>query len=107
MEETSVKEQKNIKQAYIPAIEEMQSRYEDDLRREASRSLEYEYNREIEGQESFFKAFRKFEERDDKIPVYSKEDNVFYEKYKAYVEEETANQGKKIQEIENLIEYER
>ena len=45
MEETSVKEQKNIKQAYIPAIEEMQSRYEDDLRREASRSLEYEYNR--------------------------------------------------------------
>ena len=62
-----MKEQKNIKQAYIPAIEEMQSRYEDDLRREASRSLEYEYNREIEGQESFFKAFRKFEERDDKI----------------------------------------
>jgi hypothetical protein len=40
LEETSVKEQKNIKQAYIPTIEEMQSWYEDDLRREASKSSE-------------------------------------------------------------------
>ncbi|MBU5436476.1 hypothetical protein KQI42_00570 [Tissierella sp. MSJ-40] len=85
----------------------MQSWYEDDLRKEALKSSEYENNRKIEEQGSFFKAFRKFEEKDDKIPPDSKKNNVYYEKYKAYVEEETANKGKKIQEIENLIEYEK
>ncbi|WP_343231627.1 hypothetical protein [Tissierella simiarum] len=102
-----MKEQKNLKQVYIPTIEEMQSWYEDDLRKEALKSSEYENNRKIEEQGSFFKAFRKFEEKDDKIPPDSKKNNVYYEKYKAYVEEETANKGKKIQEIENLIEYEK
>lgn len=107
MEETSVKEQKNIKQVYIPTIEEMKSWYEDDLRWEALKSSEHENNKKIEEQGSFFNAFRKFEERDNKISPDSKKDNVYYEKYKAYVEEETVRKGKKIQEIENLIEYER
>nr|WP_312579363.1 hypothetical protein [Sedimentibacter sp.] len=102
-----MKEHKNIKQAYIPTIEEIQSWYEDDLRREALKSSEYEYNKKIDEQGLFFKAFRKFEEKDDKITPDSKKNNVYYEKYKAYVEEETANKGKKIQKIENLIEYER
>ena len=91
MEDTSVKEHKNIKQAYIPTIEEIQSWYEDDLRREALKSSEYEYNKKIDEQGLFFKAFRKFEEKDDKITPDSKKNNVYYEKYKAYVEEETAN----------------
>lgn len=107
MEETSMKEQKNIKQDYIPTIEEMQSWYEDDLRREALKSLEYENNKKIEEQGSFFKTFRKFEEGDDKNAPDSKKNNIYYDKYKAYVEEETVNVGKKILEIENLIEYER
>jgi hypothetical protein len=92
---------------YIPTIEEMQCWYEDDLRREALKSLECENNKKIDGQGSFFKAFRRFEERNEKIPLDSKESNAYYKKYKAYVEGERANKGKKIQEIENLIEYER
>ncbi|MBE0068270.1 hypothetical protein [Thermoanaerobacterium thermosaccharolyticum] len=102
-----MKKEKNPKQAYIPTIEEMQCWYEDDLRREALKSLECENNKKIDGQGSFFKAFRRFEERNEKIPLDSKESNAYYKKYKAYVEGERANKGKKIQEIENLIEYER
>lgn len=33
-------------------------------------------------------------------------DIEYFEKYRAYVEKETANQGLTIEEIENLIEYE-
>ncbi len=102
-----MKEQKNIKKDYIPTIEEMQSWYEDDLRKEAVKTLEYENNKKIEGQGSFFKAFRKFEERDDKITPDPKKNNIYYKKYKAYIEEETENMGKRILEIENLIEYEK
>ncbi|WP_132995330.1 P-loop NTPase family protein [Sporanaerobacter acetigenes] len=103
-----MKEQnKNLNQAYIPTIEEMQIWYRDDLRKEALKSLKYENSKKIEEQGSFFKAFRRFEEIDDKIIFDSKKDNIYYEKYKAYVEEETANMGKKIQEIENLIQYEK
>ncbi|WP_423230439.1 hypothetical protein [Clostridium amylolyticum] len=85
----------------------MQCWYEDDLRREALKSSELENNKKISEQGSFFKAFRKFEEEDVKIPSDSKKNNVYYEKYKAYVEQELENKGKKIQEIENLMEYEK
>jgi len=102
-----VKEKTDFKQGYIPTIEEMQNRYEDDLRKEALKSLEYENNKKIEEQGEFFKAFRKFEERYEKILPDSKKNNVYYEKYRSYVEEETENKGKKIQEIENSIEYEK
>ncbi len=85
----------------------MQNRYEDDLRKEALKSLEYENNKKIEGQGAFFKAFRKFEERYEKILPNCNKNNVYYEKYRSYVEEETENKGKKIQEIENSIEYEK
>lgn len=102
-----MKKEKNLKQVYIPTIEEMQCWYEDDLRREALKSSEFENNKKISEQGSFFKAFRKFEEEDGKTPSDSKKSNVYYEKYKAYVEEELENKGKKIQEIENLMEYEK
>ncbi len=98
---------KNLNQACIPSIEEMQSWYKDDLRKEALKSLGCENSKKIEEQGSFFKAFRRFEERNDKITFDPKKDNIYYEKYKAYVEEETANMGKRIQEIENLIQYEK
>jgi len=102
-----VKKEKNLKQVYIPTIEEMQCLYEDDLRREALKSSEFENNKKISEQGSFFKAFRKFEEEDVKTPPDSKKSNVYYGKYKAYVEEELESKGKKIQEIENLMEYEK
>lgn len=111
-EETSVIEQTNLKQAYIPTIGEMQNWYEDDLRREALKSSERENDKVLEEHGAFFKAFRKFEirkfeKRDEKITSDSKKDNIYYETYKTYVEKETANKGKEIQEIENLIEYEK
>ncbi len=102
-----MKEKTDLKQVYILTIEEMQSWYEDDLRKEALKSLEYENNKKIEEQGEFFKAFRRFEERDYEILPDCKKNNVYYEKYKAYVEEETECKGKKIQEIENSIEYEK
>nr|WP_243153509.1 hypothetical protein [Senegalia massiliensis] len=43
----------------IHTIEEMQSWYEDDLRKESLKSSEYENNKKIEEQKLFFKAFRK------------------------------------------------
>ena len=60
-----MKEKTDLKQAYIPTIEEMQSWYEDDLRKEALESSEYENNVKIEEQGAFFKTFRKFEKRDE------------------------------------------
>ncbi|WP_244990631.1 hypothetical protein [Clostridium algidicarnis] len=85
----------------------MQSLYEDDLRKEAFHSSEHENSEQVKKQGSFFKTFRKLEKDDYKITSDSKKDNVYYKKYKAYVEEETANKGKQIEEIENLIKYER
>ena len=102
-----MKDKIDLNQGYIPTIGEMQSWYEDDLRKEALKSSKYENNKKIEEQGAFFKAFRRFEERDYKIPSDSKKNNVYYEKYRAYVEEETENKGKKIEEIENSIEYEK
>jgi len=102
-----VKEQKNLEQVYIPTIEEMQSWYEYDLRKKSLKTFEYENNKKINEQGEFFKAFRRFEKIDDKILLNSKDNNIYYEKYKIYVEEEIENKGKKIEEIENSIEYER
>ncbi|WP_129724963.1 hypothetical protein [Xylanivirga thermophila] len=106
-EKTFVKGQKIFNQDYIPTIEEIQSWYEEDLRKEALKSLEYENNKKVEEQGLFFKAFRRFEEKDNKVDPDSKKNNIYYKKYKAYIEEETANMGEKIQKIENSIEYEK
>ncbi|WP_313233634.1 hypothetical protein [Tissierella praeacuta] len=102
-----MKEQKNLKQVYIPTIEEMQSWYEYDLRKKSLKTFEYENNKKINEQGEFFKAFRRFEKIDDKILFSSKDNNIYYEKYKLYIEEEIENKGKNIEEIENSIEYER
>lgn len=97
----------NLNQAYIPSLEEMKSWYRDDLLKEALKSLECGNSKKIEEQGSFFKAFRRFEETDDRIAFYPKKDNIYYEKYKVYVEEERANMAKRIEIIENLIQYEK
>ncbi len=49
-----MKEKTDFKQGYIPTIEEMQNRYEDDLRKEALKSLEYENNKKIERTRGIF-----------------------------------------------------
>ncbi len=48
-----MKEKKDSKQDYIPTIEEMQSYYEDDLRKEALKLSEYKNNKKIEEQGAF------------------------------------------------------
>ncbi|SHK50099.1 hypothetical protein SAMN02745248_02681 [Hathewaya proteolytica DSM 3090] len=97
-----MKEEKNI-----PTIEEMQCWYEEDLRRETAKALEDYEDKKIQDQGGFFNAFRRFDEIDKNINSHVKRENMYYDKYKAYVEEETANMGDKIEEIENLIEYEK
>lgn len=91
----------------IPTIDELQDWYLNVLREEALNSLEYEEDEKIEEQGLFFKTFRRFELRDGKISSNSGEDNIYYEKYRDFKEKETANMGKRIEEIENLIEYEK
>lgn len=46
-EETFVKEKTDLKQGYIPTIGEMQSWYENNLRKEDLKSSEYENNKKI------------------------------------------------------------
>lgn len=99
--------EKGFKKNYIPTIEEMENWHEEDLRNEASRLFGYENNKNIEEEGLFFKTFRRLEEIDDKVPFNCKKDNVYYEKYKKYLEKEIENKGREIQEIENLIEYEK
>lgn len=89
MEETSVKEQKNVKKSCIPAIEELQRLYRDDLRREALKASEYENSKKAYEQGAFFKAFRKYEESSKISPKLnnannSNNENDYYEKYRAY-----------------------
>ncbi|WP_326828333.1 hypothetical protein [Tissierella pigra] len=99
--------EKSLKKDYVPTIGEMENWYEEDLRKEALRLWEYENNKKIEEEGLFFKTFRRLEEIDDKISFDSKKDNVYYERYKKYVEEETGNKAREIEEIQNLIEYEK
>lgn len=102
-----MREEKDLKGEYIPTIEEMQTWYKDDLRNQALKLYECDNNKKINGQVSFFNTFRKFEHIDEKTPLIPEKDNVYYEKYKVYVEEEIETRGKEIEEIENLIEYEK
>ena len=102
-----MKDKIDLNQGYIPTIGEMQSWYEDDLRKEALKSSKYENNKKIEEQGAFLKLFEDLKKGIIKFLVTLKKNNVYYEKYRAYVEEETENKGKKIEEIENSIEYEK
>jgi len=102
-----VNKEKGFKKDYIPTIEELENWREEDLRNEALRLWEYENNKKIEEEGFFFKTFRKVEEIDNKVLFDPRKDNVYYEKYNKYIEEEMENKARKIQEIENLIEYEK
>jgi MoxR-like ATPase len=100
-----MKDKHDIEPRCIPSIEAIQEQYENQLRKEASQLLEDEHNKFTDGQESFFKAFRRFEQISESSVADENTDIEYFEKYRAYVEKETANQGLTIEEIETLIEY--
>lgn len=60
-----MKDKHDFEPRCIPTIEAMQEQYENQLRKEASQLLEDEHNKVTDGQESFFKAFRRFEEKSE------------------------------------------
>ncbi len=62
-----MKDKHDFEPRCIPTIEAMQEQYENQLRKEASQLLEDEHNKVTDGQESFFKAFRRFEEKKRKL----------------------------------------
>ena len=87
---------KNSNNELIPALEEIQKLYEDALRSETSE------NRVVQSKE-FFNTFRKDETNGN---VTLKEDSII-KKYENFLKEEQNKQRKLIEELENLIDYEK
>lgn len=88
----------NLNNQALPTLDEIQKMYEDVLRSEASE--ENESN--LESGE-FFKAFRKYEKKDEKI----NKENSILKKYVDYIKFEKNKHKENIEELENLIEYEK
>ena len=88
----------NLDNQAIPTLEEIQRLYESVLR-------EYRTEEEFSKVESgeFFKNFRKYEEKSDRI----RQENHLIKKYQDFLKEERNKQRKIIEELENLIEYEK
>ena len=82
----------------------MRSWYNDDLRNQIAGTKKDTSAGNIEHEGAFFKAFRNFETTKEKL--YSPyEKNIYYKKYKWFVEKETKSKADQIESIENLIEY--
>lgn len=88
----------NLNNQAIPTLDEIQKVYEDVLRSKASE--ENESN--LESGE-FFKAFRKYEKGNKKI----NKENSILKKYGDYIKFEKNKHKENIEELENLIEYEK
>ncbi len=88
----------NLNNQALPTLDEIQKMYEDVLRSEASE--ENESN--LESGE-FFKAFRKYEKGNKKI----NKENSILKKYGGYIKFEKNKHKENIEELENLIEYEK
>lgn len=89
----------NLNNQAVPTLEEIESIYEDILRSE-SRSNE-ENDLEILGE--FYKRFRKEENKREE----SKSENAIIKEYRNYLKNEENKQKKLIEELENLISYEK
>lgn len=89
----------NLNNQAVPTLEEIESIYEDILRSE-SRSNE-ENDLEILGE--FYKRFRKEENKREE----SKSENAIIKEYRKYLKNEENEQKKLIEELENLISYEK
>jgi len=92
---------------YIPTIEEMEDWYKEDLRVKALNSLEDENNKKVEDQGDFFRAFRRLDKRKIRSISGTEKNDFYYQRYVDYIEKETAEKGREIEAIENLIAYER
>ena len=89
---------KNLKDQAIPSLDEIQKLYEDALRQEAAEDKE---NSQLESGE-FFKNFRNYEDkRQDCL------ENSILKRYENYLKTEKNHQKKLIEELENLIDYEK
>lgn len=88
----------NLDKQAIPTLEEIQRLYEDILREDGT---EEEFSKVESGE--FFKNFRKYEEKSDRI----RQENHLIKKYQDFLKEEKNKQRKIIEELENLIEYEK
>lgn len=88
----------NLDKQAIPTLEEIQRLYEDVLREDET---EEKFSKVESGE--FFKNFRKYEEKSDRI----RQENHLIKKYQDFLKEERNKQRKIIEELENLIEYEK
>ena len=88
----------NLDKQAIPTLEEIQRLYEDILREDGT---EEEFSKVESGE--FFKNFRKYEEKSDRI----RQENHLIKKYQNFLKEKKNKQRKIIEELENLIEYEK
>ena len=89
---------KNLNNQALPTLNEIQKLYEEILRNELSNERDFE----VESGE-FFKNFRKYEEK-QKISI---KENKIIEKYRYYLKFEKNKQKKIIEDLENLIDYEK
>ena len=89
---------KNLNNQALPTLNEIQKLYEEILRNEVSNERDFE----VESGE-FFKNFRKYEEK-QKISI---KENKIIEKYRYYLKFEKNKQKKIIEDLENLIDYEK
>lgn len=89
---------KNLNNQALPTLNEIQKLYEEILRNEVSNERDFE----VESGE-FFKNFRKYEEK-QKISI---KENKIIEKYSYYLKFEKNKQKKIIEDLENLIDYEK
>lgn len=88
----------NLDKQAIPTLEEIQRLYEDILREDGT---EEEFSKVESGE--FFKNFRKYEKKSDRI----RQENHLIKKYQDFLKEEKNKQRKIIEDLENLIEYEK
>lgn len=89
---------KNLNNQALPTLNEIQKLYEEILRNEVSNERDFE----VESGE-FFKNFRKYEEKQ----MISIKENKIIEKYRYYLKFEKNKQKKIIEDLENLIDYEK
>ena len=88
----------NLNKESVPTLEEIQAIYEDVLRYEASRK-----GSTSKGQGEFFKRFRKVDAQEKNPNL----ENELIKKYKNYLKSEQDKYKKLIDDIENLISYEK
>lgn len=89
----------NLNNQAVPTLEEIESIYEDILRSEARANEE----NDLKHLGEFYKRFRKKENKREE----SKSENSIIKEYKTYLKKEENKQKKLIEELENLISYEK